>query len=261
MLWTIAYKEVSGAAVTDVAVPLVSDQTIPVDSNSNPLFPIQMYTAWIWAGGATTTRVRLAAPSYRGILRPYVRPIEQAANPSSRPLISEWYRHPLTIRPTEPYIVLLTNGAAETDYVILTATDGNYNVPQGDLYTSRFTTTFTPTANAWSISNTPVPDDVLPPGRYSIQGMDMFAAGGVAARLAFPGAVGIGALPNIRPGILVPTANGGFNSRWYRWGQLGEFGQFESIAQPLAEVLFTAATANPEFYLDLVQVRVGTLQT
>jgi hypothetical protein len=52
------------------------------------------------------------------------------------------------------------------------------------------------------------------------------------------------------------TAVGNTNSRYFRWGFLGEYGQFESIAQPVLEVLNTAGgVATHEGYLDLIKVR------
>lgn len=253
MLWTIAYKEVSGAAVTDADVPLAADSTMPIDSSNHPLLPTELQDVWWWAGGATTSRVRRSPPSFRAVQRAMIRPVEQAANPSARPLIMESWRTPLHYKKTEPLQILLTNGAAETDYVVATLGDGNFNIMQGDMYTCRYTSVGAAVANAWTALTSIAFDDVLPPGNYQIVGFDKFAAGGIAARVIFLGTPGPGAIPNIRPGILVPVANGSENFRYYRYGYLGPFGQFPNTALPTVEVLFTAATATPEGYFDLVK--------
>jgi hypothetical protein len=253
-MWTIAYKNTTGALATDNDAPLASDQTMPVDSGSHPLFPFSMRSVWFWAGGATLSRVRINAPKFRGIVRPMIRPIEQAANPSSRPIIMESWRNALQYNATEPIAMLCSNGAAETDWVVATFGDGNRNAPQGDLYTARFTSTFTATTNAWTAAPSIVFDDTLPTGQFSIIGVDQFAAGGVAMRLIFLGMVMQGVPAAVRPGIPVPTANGSQSTRYVRYGYLGEFGRFQNTALPTIEVLYTAATANPEGYLDIIKV-------
>lgn len=260
MLWTMAYSANYTSAQTDTDMGLITDVTAVVDSNNHPLLPMPMFAAWIYALGNTLSRVRISAPKFRPVARPLIRPLEQAANPSSRPIFQESWRHPLKFNSVEPIAMLVTNNAptgGERNFVVITWGDLNRNSPPGDEYTVRCTTTFTPTANAWSASGNISFDDTLMAGRYSITGYEMFATGGVAARLAFPGAPAMGSIMQARPGIIVPTANGSQHTRYFRHGFLGEFGQFESFAPPQAEVLFTAATANPELYLDIVQVRQG----
>lgn len=254
MMWTIAYKETSGALVTDADGGLIADQTMPVDSGSHPLFPFAMQDVWFWAGGATLSRVRINAPKFRTVNRPMIRPIEQAANPSSRPIIDEKWRHPIMYNATEPIAMLFSNGAAETDWVLATFGDGNRNAPPGDLYTARFTSTYTQVANAWTAAPNIVFDDTLPTGQYSIVGVDSFAAGGIGLRLVFLGPPLPATPANVRPGIPLPTANGSQSTRYTRRGYLGEFGRFVNTALPTIETLMTAATTNPEGYVDLVKV-------
>src|SRR5947209_2134047 len=256
-MWSIAYSANYTAAQIDADMPLLADQTMPVDSGSHPLFPTPMQDMWWYALGNTLSRVRINAPKYRGIVRPMIRPIEQAANPSSRPIFEESWRYNRMYNMTEPIAVLVSNNAptgGERNFVVATFGDGNRNVAQGDMYTARFTTTFTPIANAWSAASSIVFDDTLPQGQYEIQGAEQFAAGGVAARLIFLGPALPGIIPNVRPGILVPTVVGSQHSRYFRYGYLGPFGRFMNTALPTEEVLFTAATANPDGYLDLVKV-------
>jgi hypothetical protein len=252
-MWTIAYKQTSAAAVTDADTPLIADQTMPVDSGNHPLFPFPMKDVWFWAGGATLSRVRQNAPKFRGVVRSLIRPIENAANPSSRPIICEAWRNPLYYNQTEPIAMLVSNGALETDWVVASFGDGNRNAPLGDVYTARWTSTFTMTANAWTAAPNVVMDDTLPTGQFTIVGLDSFAAGGIACRIIFLGMTAPGVPAAVRPGIPLPTANGSQGTRYLRFGFLGLFGQFQNTALPTMEYLATAATANPEGYWDLIK--------
>lgn len=264
MLWTIAFGGTNDtAAQTDTSSGIVTDQSAVSDQNSNLMLPMALKNMWMYALGNTLSRARISAPRFRPVARPLIRPIEQAANPSSRPLFEESWRHTLTFPPTEPIAILRSNSAptgGERDWFAITFGNGNRSSPPGDLYTLRYTTSFTPTANAWSASGNITFDDTLQGGRYSIIGMDGFATGGVLGRLIFPGQPSPDSWPASRPGIIWPTANGSQGTRFFRYGYLGVFGEFESFAPPQLEVLFTAATANPEGYFDVIMIRAGARQ-
>jgi hypothetical protein len=251
MMWTICYRIVNGAAAVDADAPLLSDQTMPVDSGSHPLFPVPMNDVWFWAGGALLQRVRVNAPKFRSIVRPMIRPIETAVNPSSRPIMEESWRYSRLYNATEPIAMLVSCSAADTDIVVATFGDQQRNVAQGDLYTARFTSTFAPGAALWTAAPSIVFDDTLPVGEFEIQGFEMFDAGGVAARLIFLGPALPGLVPNVRPGILVPTVVGSQHSRYFRYGYLGPFGRFRNTALPTIELIATGA--NPDGYLDIVK--------
>jgi len=253
MLWAIVWQKATGGAVTDQAGTLATDQTMPVDANSNPLFPIPMLNMMWWAGGATLTRVRVNAPKFRYITRSLIRPIDAQTTPSSRPIIMESWRHPLSYNAVEPINLLQSDTASETPNICGVFGDGNRNAAQGDMYTARFTTTFTPTANAWTASGNITFDDTLPAGQYAIIGLDTFSTGLVAARVIALGPPLPGTIPNIRPGFVFPTSNNDQSTRYIRYGYLGELVRFVNTALPQLEIFNTAATANPEGYFDLVK--------
>jgi hypothetical protein len=257
MLWLIAATDSTSAAQTDSDLPFISaDQSLVVDGSNHPLLPVPLWLMWSYALGLTVTRMRLSIPRYRAFARPAIRPIEQAANPSSRPQFAENWRHPIRLPAIESIQMLRSNttGVAERDFALLCMGDGVRNTPPGDLFTVRFTTSFTPTANAWTASGAITFDDVLMQGHYSIVGMDGGATGGVAARLIPVGQPMVGNVPAARPGIIWPTSLGQQGTRYNRWGYLGEFVRFLNVQPPQLEVLFTAATANPEGYFDLVKL-------
>jgi hypothetical protein len=259
MKWLIAYTDSLGGAQTDTDCPVITaDATITTDGASHPLLPIPLYLEWAYLLSATATRGRINTPKFRPIARPLIRPLEAAATPSSRPQFCEYWRTPLKFNAVEPIQILTTYTAAgERRYVLLSFTDLNFNVPQGDLYTVRGTTAFTPTANAWTTSGAITFDDVLMGGQYSILGLDVGNTGGIAARLAFPGPPLPGMIAQVRPGVIMQPNLTSQGTRYFRWGALGEYGRFESFAPPQLEVIQTGATTNPEFYLDIIQTRQG----
>jgi hypothetical protein len=256
MLATIAYTQTYSAAQTDVDFPVLSDPSFTT-LNNHAIFPIPTWLQWAYANALLLQRVRISTPRLRPISRPLIRPIEQAAAPSSRPQFMEWFRHPIMLNALEEIQILYTTttAAAERGFVILTVGDNNRNIPQGDMYTIRGTTSYTTTANAWS-SGVITLDDTLAPGRYSVIGMDVFQATLEAARLIFPAGSIQGGWAAARPGVL-GNVIGGQGTRYMRYGILGELGQFNSYALPQIDALNSAAVANPEVYLDIVQVSQG----
>lgn len=259
MLWTFAYTDSTSTAQADTDLKFLADQSIVPDGANHPLLPLPFTLIWAYALGLTVTRMRLVTPKFRPFARPSIRPIEQAANPSVRPQISENWRNPIGINAVEGIQIVRTNttAVAEQDYGVLTVGDRNYNVPQMDEYCMRVTTTFTPVANTWTISGAISFDDPLTAGQYAITGFEIAAAGGVVSRLVFPGPQSGNPIPQARPGVITPTSLGAQCTRYFRHGRLGVFGYFESFQPPQIEVAWTAATANPEAYIDVVQTRSG----
>jgi hypothetical protein len=258
MFMTVDYSDSTGVAQTDTDIPLKSDSMITT-LNNHPLFPVPVQVRW-WAGiGLTMTRVRLSAPKVKPIVRPVLSVINNAATIQDPRKIMRYWKHGIMLNPVEEIQMLRSNttAVAEVDHVVLTVGDGNFNVPQGEMYVARATTAFTPTINAWSTGSLTM-DDTLQVGRYSIIGARVNDATGIAARFIFPGAPVQGGLPQIRPGVLCNTAATQSENDEFRYGAQGEFGQFESFALPVLEIMDAGPTANPEVLLDLAVVRIGT---
>lgn len=237
---------------------LVSDPSV-TNLNGHPIFPVPTWLQWIYVAGVTTTRARLSAPRLRPITRPVLHPTDNANTPSNDFFYGEFWRHPLQFNPVEEIQVLVTKTSvvAETDVCVMTVGDNQRNVPQGDMYVLRCTSTNGVVANAWNPAALTA-DDTLQVGRYSIIGLHVVNTTGQAARLIFPGAPVAGGLPQIRPGVTTIPTDNGLSSRWFRWGIQGEYGQFESFALPQTEVFAGAApTAATQSFFDIVDVRVG----
>lgn len=253
----VDYTDSTSAAQTDTDIPLATDSMI-TSLNNHPLFPVPVKVRWWFGLGLTMTRVRLSAPRLKPIVRPVLQPVNQLATVQSPLPLMDYFRHSIVLNPVEETQMLRTNttAVAERDHVVLCVGDDNYNVPQGDMYVARATTAFTGTANAWSTGAITL-DDTLSVGRYSIVGMRVNDATGVAARLIFPGAPVVGGLPQIRPGVVCRANNAQVDPLVFREGLGGELGQFESFALPVLEIMDAGPTANPEVFWDIVNVRMG----
>ncbi len=258
MFLTVAYQFLSGAAAaTDQDMALVSDPSV-TNLNSHPIFPVPVIVQWAYALGLTVTRVRISAPRLRPITRPVIQPVDASATPTENLRVVEYFRHPITFNPVEEVQMLVTktSALAEQDYVVLTVGDSQRNVPQGDMYTLRVTSTNGVVVNVWNPAALTA-DDTLQVGRYSIIGLRVNNVGGVAARLIFPGAPVAGGLPQIRPGVIATQNNAAEGYYYFRYGLMGEYGQFESFALPQIEVLGNPPAAATEGFFDIVPVRVG----
>lgn len=260
MLHTIAYSQTFAAPQTDVDFPAVTDPSVTVTAANHVFFPVPVQIMVAYANALLIQRVRISTPSLKPVTRPLIRPLEQAAAPSSRPQLSEFFRDPINIKALEEIQLLYTTttAVAERGFVILTVGDNVRTIAPGELYVLRATTAFTAVANAWT-AGALVLDDVLAPGRYQIVGMEAIQATLEAARLIFPGApYGQGQImPQVRPGVVGLPSLGAQGTRYFRFGYLGSFGEFENVAPPVVEILNSAAVANPEVYLDIISVRQG----
>lgn len=259
MFHTVAYSFTSGAATaTDQDMTLVSDPSV-TNLNGHPIFPVPTWLQWAWVNGATVTRARISAPRLRPITRPLIHPVDIGSPISSPAIMDEFWRHPLALNPVEEIQILVTKTSAvvETDVAAITVGDNQRNVPQGDMYVLRCTSTNGIVALTWQ-PGVLTADDTLQVGRYSIIGLHVVNATAQVARLIFPGAPITGGLPQIRPGVLTIVNDSSLIWPWWRYGIQGEYGQFESFALPQTEVLGGAAPAAvTQTFFDIVDVRVG----
>lgn len=259
MFHTVAYSFTSGAvAATDADMTLISDPSV-TNLNGHPIFPVPTWIQWAYLNGLTVTRGRISAPRLRPITRPVIAPIDVFSTPGEAFRQVDWFRHPIQLNPVEEIQILTTKTSVvvEVDFAVLTVGDNNRNVPQGDMYILRCTSTNGVVALTWQpAANTP--DDTLQVGRYSIIGLRIVNTTAMAGRLIFPGAPVVGGLPQIRPGILSSSSDSQQGWYWARYGIMGEYGQFESFALPQTEVVGAVApAAATETFLDIVDVRVG----
>lgn len=250
MFHTCAYYSATvPIAAVDFDMPAISDPAVTVSPNGHFIFMFPPKVIGAYALEANLTRAKIQTPKTRALANPYLRPIDRAAAVPQRANYCDMVHTPIMLNPIDETQLLFSNnaGAAEPGFGALWIDDGNTQFPRGNIFTVRGTTAFTPTLGAWSSAQITL-DQVLPAGRYAVVGMELVGAGNFIGRLIFP-------LQQLRPGVIASAAFGNFPGDYFHRGYMGEFGQFESVAQPLIDVFCIVATANPEVYLDLIKVR------
>jgi hypothetical protein len=239
-----------GAAVTDTDTPAVTDPAVTI-TNGHPIFPQPVQAYWAYGFGDTNiTRWKLTTPKLRAINVVNLRPLDISATISSRPPIVEYFHHPISLNPLDENQLLVTTGAATAAaiWAFVAFGDGQFNVPQGDMFAVHASQSITLVSGKWASVGIAL-DQPLPAGRYSVIGAEAYGTNMLAFRLIFPNQVW-------RPGSIAGTTNGYINSRYFRWGNLGEWGQFESALLPSIDGLGSAAGAQTiDLTMDLVRVR------
>jgi hypothetical protein len=247
----IAYTLATQAgAVTDTDTPIIADPSV-TQVNSHPIFPVPVQAYMAYGFGDThISRMKLSTPKIRAINNVNLRPLDLAAAQTSRPPMVEYFHHPLGLNPIdENQILTTTTGAtAAALFVGVWFGDGNFNVPQGDMFALHGTLTLTTVTGAWA-SGPLTLDQPLPAGRYSVIGGDCYGTNMVFWRVIFPNQVW-------RPGGIAGTAASYINTRYQRWGALGEWGQFESALLPNIDTISSSGgSVTIDVTLDIVRVR------
>jgi hypothetical protein len=241
---------VQAAAVTDTDTPAITDPAVTI-TNGHPIFPQPVQCYWAYGFGDTNiTRWKLTTPKLRAINVVNLRPLDISASISSRPPIVEYFHHPISLNPLDENQLIVTTGAATAAiiFAFVAFGDGNFNVPQGDMFAVHASQSITLVADKWASAQIAL-DQPLPAGRYSVIGAEAYGTNLIGFRLIFPNQVW-------RPGSIAGTANTFINSRYFRWGNLGEWGQFESALLPSIDGLGLAAGAQTiDLTIDLVRVR------
>lgn len=210
-----------------------------------------------WAGGATLTDARYNAPSMANYGDVYNHPVQHAATPTSNPPVWWTDYQPVKVKQNEELKVKINDGISGTgvERVTLLAllcqeNDTPDPIPDGPIYTFRFTSTTTVVANTWSqlaLTFTTTP----PPGVYAVLDVHLTSANGQGYRLIFP--------PRIwRPGGLMNINQ--YDNRWNaeRPFLFGPIGYFKVPVYPLIEVLCNSTDSSFTGFMTVK--RMGNLQ-
>lgn len=233
-LHTLAFTGTPGNA-TDTQLNALTDSVLTI-TNNDFLMQRDSRVLLAWAGAATLTDARINAPSFANFGDIYIHPVNQAAKPASNAPI--WWPdfQPVILRANEEMKIKVNDGVSGTNTeratviaLICGAADTPDPIPDGPIYTFRFTSSTTVTANAWSqltITWTTTP----PPGVYAVLDLHIQSSNMQAGRLIFP--------PRIwRPGFIGSTNQ--YDNRWnpLKPFNLGVIGYFRVPVYPIVEVL------------------------
>src|SRR5260370_9880652 len=209
--------------------------------------------------GTAGEQARFTAPSRRVLVLERIAPLQGNAAAASLPADPH---HLMDLRDTPLKMVRgeqatldinSTPAAVQGQWGLVWFSDKELVPVVGEIFTARATGATALVVGLWQ--NMPIVfAEALPRGRYQVVGFRAQSANMVAARLVFVGGTGGGVW---RPGVMATNTDRHLENPMFRWGQMGEFGQFEDTDPPTVDALGNAADAAQVYYLDLIQVRAG----
>jgi len=228
--------------VTALADPhiRVSGDDVVVPSGLN-------YVGGVYAIGADTTRAQLVSPSIRRRYPFEIVPVEVAAEPADPVKMFPLFDNPIQLDADESLNAQAAenNASAGRSTVLVWLCDGATSPITGaEIFTIRATNTSTLSTYAWT-NGALTFNDTLPAGDYALVGARASSAGLIAFRFVFsqyawrPGAIGMDSVGEVGAPI-------------FRFGALGEWGQFSHNTPPTVDFLSLSADTSQTVDLDLI---------
>lgn len=249
-LSVFSYASGATAPKTLVDMPAVPDPAVTLNQNNHVIFESDVQALLFYAFGQTDiTQIQFQTPKLRPVALPSIRPFDAATLPTTRPPVSNYGKMPLQLNAIDENSMQLsasTGTSGNSYYAATWFSDGVRNVSQGQTFSMQFTATITAVPGSWT-NGTITLAQTLPAGRYAIRGLDVYGTNLAFARLIFP-------KQQWRPGILCGQNAGFFNAPCFRSGELGDYGQFQSYAQPQLDIFAVGANAAQTGVIDLVKI-------
>lgn len=196
-----------------------------------------------------TTRARISAPSIKKAALFELAPLDNAAEPPSRPAFIDLRNAPIPLVGGEQVNVqdMNSGGAAVDHWGLLWMCD---EVPQPvqaeEIIHIRATNAATLVDSAWTNVSLTLDED-LPVGEYDVIGMKAMSAGCIAARAVFEGQVN-------RPMVIGCDAITDVDEALFRNGNMGVFGRMQHDTPPTIDFLSLSADSAQTVWLDLIKV-------
>jgi hypothetical protein len=233
---------------TNTAIAGVADNILSKSPSGAFLAPMGARIVAGVAGGINASRARINTPVLRSVGLPYIAPLNLTVAAPSPPNVANY--GPMGPAPAGADEISVesthTDAAPQIQFAMLWLRFGRRESTAGQVYRIRGTAAITGVIGSWA-SGAITLDQTLPAGIYQIQGMDAFGTNLMGARLIFPGG-------GWRPGVLARNAVGSVPHPLFFSGELGVFGEFDSVAIPQLEIYVEAANSAQEVYLDMVRV-------
>lgn len=245
---TAAYRGSVVNATTNTAIAGVADNILARSAANNFLAPDGVTIRAAIAGGVNASRARINTPNVRQVGLPYIAPLNTGITIPSPPNVADFGT--LGPKPSAADEISIesthTDAAPQIQFAGIWLAFQRKPWTTGDRYRIRGTAAITGVVGAWA-SGAITLDQNLPAGIYEIQGMDLFGTNLILGRLIFTGG-------GWRPGALARNAVNGLPSDLFTNGNLGVYGQFDTVALPQLEIYVEAASAAQEIYLDIARV-------
>lgn len=235
-------------ATTNTAIAGVLDNILARAASNNFLAPKGARIRLASAGGINATRSRINTPVLRAVGLPYIAPLNQTVAIPSPPNLADYGEQgPLPAEADEISVEATHSDAApQIQYALMLLKFGFKPLQAGMKFRVRGTSAITGVVGSWA-SGAITLDQTLPSGIYEIQGMDVFGTNLLGARLIFTGG-------GWRPGCVARNAVGSVPEELWLSGDLGAYGQFDSVTLPQGEIYVEAANSVQEWYFDIVRV-------
>lgn len=261
---TVAYYEDQAAnGLTPYAA--VSDQHVKIDGDDITV-PAMNHILGVQCLSANLEDARLVAPSLRRLWNLDIHPILNSAKPLTTQAVDEGGAAtydvlagqgfmdlslaPIPLVVSEKLNLEMNNGNnAEDGYGVVFLTDALPSAETGKIMTIKASNTDTLTGKEWTNGELEFAQS-LPAGRYRVVGMAAKSANLIAARLVFIGG-------SWRPGCIGKQDWGDARPEMFRFGRLGNWGEFEFDTPPSVDFLSNAGDSEQFVWLDLIQIREG----
>lgn len=248
----LVYTKSDTAATNNEDYPGVSDQWAPVDAANHYTlqYDTKLMAAYHQNAGATNARIN--TPTLRYIQLPSIQPVNVTAAPVTLSPICWYGDQYLSLPKLDPIAFEASNGGAGGVRGIgaIWVRAGDNQFTPGNIITARLTGAITANTLTWTFG-TMAFDQTLPYGRYQIVGMDIIGTNLVFGRLVFAGGANI---QGMRPGVLARPSTLIYQWEYFRRGNAGLFGVFDSTAPPGLEIFSNGANTAQTVFLDLIRI-------
>ena len=245
---TLAFFGSVTNGVANMAIAMVNDQVVGPNSSNQALMPQQGQLRAGVAGSANMQRMRINTPGLRTIGLPFIAPVNAGLTVPSPPNVWNPGRMGPVIAKSDAISLEGTQGggAAENAYAALWLGFGRQEIIPGQEYRIQATAAVTCVAGTW-VNGALTMSTTLPAGIYQVTGLDCQGTNLLLGRLVFSGG-------GWRPGCLARNALTSIQHPLFTAGELGAYGQFDSVNTPTMDFLSGGACTAQEVYIDLVRV-------
>jgi len=252
MFTMVGYYDATAHAAL-AAIAAIADPHVRVSGN-DIYVPSLNKLLGVFAGGASIMECRMQSPSLRRMVNQRIAFIHPEALPVGNWMGQTahiWKERARTLDVAEALNAFCLNApAAAAEYVFVWLMDKLEALPSGEIFIIEGDVTLTGVVGAW-VNGALTFSQTLPSGRYALVGMRAEGGTTIAARCVFPDT-------SPRPGSVGRAHYYEPDIPEFRYGGLGNWGEFEHDAPPSIDVLSKeAGEYTYTMMMDLIQVRAG----
>lgn len=242
------YESIDGGAA-EHNIAAVADQSLTF-SGDNLRVPSGLPNLVGYAALANTTvntYAKIDSPSLRQMFPNYVSNREQGTIFANLQQQTMFPRSPIPLVGDEDMQWLYNTDAAAAvaEYGFVWFSNGPISPVEGRIHTIRATAAITAVAGTW-VNGALTFNEALPFGRYAVVGMRCHGPTTIAGRLVFVGGPW-------RPGVIAVADKESPDNPICRFGGMGVWGEFDSVAPPTVDIIGSAGTAQI-IHLDVIKL-------